>query len=188
MGLNLKSFFVKEVGKGNHTRFWMDAWLCRFSLKEVFPDLYKLEAIKGCLVHDRVCVNGQGVVNLVWAWSKLNLSQENLIDIEDLKEMVVCFSFHHGKDDRWKWLKNSSGIFSVQSLRRCMADHLYGDGSPIGTWESWIPIKINCFIWRLLQKWIPVAVNLIARGLNSIPSVCSMCNLTAESTVHVFLE
>ncbi|XP_076950878.1 uncharacterized protein LOC143623996 [Bidens hawaiensis] len=125
LGINLNGFFIREVGSGNITRFWLDKWLCRFPLKVVFPDLYKLEVKKGCRVSERVVRNGLG------------------------------------KDDGWRWFGDSSGTFSVQNLRRKIADHLYGDGSPICTWESWIPIKINCFVWRLMQNRIPVAVNLI---------------------------
>jgi len=101
---------------------------------------------------------------------------------------VTLFSYHHGKLDGWRWVADSSGIFSIQSFRRVLSDHIYGDFSPLCTWEPWIPIKVNCFIWRLLQNRIPVAVNLVARGLNSILSICSFCRSSDKSSVHVFLE
>ncbi|XP_076912042.1 uncharacterized protein LOC143570226 [Bidens hawaiensis] len=55
-------------------------------------------------------------------------------------------------------------------------------------WEGWIPIKVNCFVWRLLLNRIPVAVNLLARGLVSISRSCTICTLSDESSDHVFLD
>ncbi|XP_076919047.1 uncharacterized protein LOC143579700 [Bidens hawaiensis] len=151
---------------GNNTRFWLDAWLCRFTLKDIFPNLYKLEVFKGCLIRDRVVFDGNRAGNFVWGWSKLHLSEENLVDAEDLQEMVCGFSFKVDKKGGWRWTGDSSGLFSVRSLRGCMAIIYMG----------------------MDLLFIPVAINLIAKGLNSIYPECSRCHSAPETSAHVFLD
>ncbi|XP_076882089.1 uncharacterized protein LOC143530430 [Bidens hawaiensis] len=111
------------------------------------------------------------------------------LDIEYLQEMVVLYSFHSSKDDSWSWRGGASGIFSVQDLRRVMHSKIYDEiyTTPC-IWEGWIPIKLHCFVWRLLLNRIPVTVNLLARGLISISRSCSFCSLSDEFSDHVFLD
>ncbi|XP_076944135.1 uncharacterized protein LOC143614638 [Bidens hawaiensis] len=128
------------------------------------------------------------MVDTTWAWSRINLSENMLLDLADLHKMVVSYNFHTGKGDSWRWTRDNSGFFTVHGLRRMMADSLFGEVSVLDyLWDSWIPIRINCFMWRLMQHRIPVAANLIARGMGSIPSDCLGCVLEAESVEHVFL-
>ncbi|XP_076943884.1 uncharacterized protein LOC143614282 [Bidens hawaiensis] len=81
-----------------------------------------------------------------------------------------------------------SGKFKVKGTRRVMANGIYGDGAPLCEWENWVPIKIDCFIWRLLQNRILVAPNLIAREMSSLSSDCRAYVSVAESMEHVFLD
>ncbi|XP_076944730.1 uncharacterized protein LOC143615505 [Bidens hawaiensis] len=126
------------------------------------------------------------MVDTTWAWSRINLSENMLLDLADLHKMVVSYNFHTGKGDSWRWTRDNSGFFTVHGLRRMMADSLFGEVSVLDyLWDSWIPIRINRFMWRLMQHRIPVAANLIARGMGSIPSDCLGCVLEAESVEHL---
>ncbi|XP_076913955.1 uncharacterized protein LOC143572782 [Bidens hawaiensis] len=129
------------------------------------------------------------MVDTVWNWSRVNLSATNLADLDDLHQMAVSYLFHAGKGDRWRWIGDGSGSFTVHGMRGVMAESLYGDDTgSLCSWDSWIPIRINCFIWRLLQHRVPVAVNLLARGMSSVPPNCLCCVSVEESVNHVFLD
>lgn len=57
-------------------------------------------------------------------------------------------------------------------------------------WTNWIPIKLNCFAWRLFQNRIPLLDNLYlsARGINVSSSLCSFCGAENENLDHVFFS
>ncbi|XP_076931961.1 uncharacterized protein LOC143597314 [Bidens hawaiensis] len=115
---------------------------------------------------------GAELVDTVWNWSRSRLSAEIPSDIADLKLMVVSYEFHTGKANTWRWIGDSSGMFSVQRLRGFLAEALYGVGEvPNHFWDR-----------------IPVAVNLISRGMVSVPPECHTCVSVYESMDHVFLE
>ncbi|XP_076919179.1 uncharacterized protein LOC143579888 [Bidens hawaiensis] len=69
-----------------------------------------------------------------------------------------------------------------------MTTAIYGDELPVCGWETWVPIKINCFVWRMLQNKIPVAPNLINRGMSLLSTDCRACVSEVESTKLVFLD
>ncbi|KAM0049047.1 hypothetical protein Hdeb2414_s0008g00281311 [Helianthus debilis subsp. tardiflorus] len=50
----LRSFFKGVVGSGSNNLFWFDPWLEEFPLKEVYPELFRLEIVKNCSVRDRL--------------------------------------------------------------------------------------------------------------------------------------
>nr|KAJ0189059.1 hypothetical protein LSAT_V11C800425310 [Lactuca sativa] len=37
----------------------------------------------------------------------------------------------------------------------------------------WIPVKINCFLWRLFKNKIPTYNNMIKRGVRALSDSCS---------------
>nr|KAJ0201576.1 hypothetical protein LSAT_V11C600315980 [Lactuca sativa] len=55
-------------------------------------------------------------------------------------------------------------------------------------WVSWVPIKVNCFIWRLLYSMIPFAYNLLLRGVVINELSCKWCGSEMESIEHVFFN
>ena len=50
-----------------------------------------------------------------------------------------------------------------------------------------MPIKINIFIWRAIQRRLPTKVNLIRRGVKIDNSLCKWCNRVEETEDHIFL-
>lgn len=50
----------RKVRNGESTLFWDDCWLVDgVKLRELFPMLYRLEAVKNCVIADRVCKGGE---------------------------------------------------------------------------------------------------------------------------------
>lgn len=55
-------------------------------------------------------------------------------------------------------------------------------------WVKWIPLKINCFVWRLLQNRILTSANLIGRGISVSSTLCPFCCNVEDDTEHVFFS
>lgn len=67
-----------------------------------------------------------------------------------------------------------------ESLRSGMVD--------IFSWISWVPLKVNCFCWRVLHNRVPVAACLKERGVAGIPTLCSLCSNDDEDVEHAFFS
>ena len=53
-------------------------------------------------------------------------------------------------------------------------------------WKVQVPLKINTFVWKLLQDSLPTMLALKHRGISS-DSFCPLCNSDEESSTHLFL-
>jgi hypothetical protein len=83
---------IKNVGRGNQTRFWHDTWVGNVSLQARFPRLYSISTQKDSVVADlRVSEDGGVLWNLVWR-RRLFVWEETLVT--ELLEIInpVVFS------------------------------------------------------------------------------------------------
>ena len=91
------------------------------------------------------------------------------------------------KPDCWKWNLDDKEEFSVGNLRRSIADREDGEDAEDFEWINWLPIKVNCFVWKMKQNRIPVASNLVTRGVR-IDDICGQCSQQGEDVNHVFFS
>ncbi|CAN1331689.1 Putative ribonuclease H protein At1g65750 [Linum perenne] len=88
------------------------------------------------------------------------------------------------------WPLESSGRFSVGSLRRLMVSERY---APIHDfpyeviWEKAVPPKIQCFMWMVWHGKIASIDNLQRRGM-VLANWCVLCERDAESIDHLFVH
>ncbi|XP_022031925.1 uncharacterized protein LOC110932985 [Helianthus annuus] len=68
------------------------------------------------------------------------------------------------------WIREGTEDRSVQVMR----------------WESWIPIKVNLFIWRAEKDSIPTKEALIRRRINIQDDSCPLCGTAGETVMHLF--
>lgn len=54
-------------------------------------------------------------------------------------------------------------------------------------WKVKTPHKVNLFVWKLMQDFIPTFLTLKNRGI-STRSICPICDEGDESTSHLFLH
>ncbi|KAL4554753.1 hypothetical protein LXL04_037356 [Taraxacum kok-saghyz] len=54
--------------------------------------------------------------------------------------------------------------------------------------KSCSTMKVRCFIWRALMNRIPVANNLLCRGITVQNSLCQLCNNEQESVDHLLVN
>ncbi|GJU14811.1 RNA-directed DNA polymerase, eukaryota, partial [Tanacetum coccineum] len=90
--------------------------------------------------------------------------------------------------DRWSWLLDSSGDFSVKSTRDFIDDSMLPKTDVPTRWVKSIPIKINIFAWRVSLDKLPSRLNLSLRGLDIPFIICPLCSIAVESTSHLLFS
>ncbi|GKD24371.1 RNA-directed DNA polymerase, eukaryota, reverse transcriptase zinc-binding domain protein [Tanacetum coccineum] len=58
------------------------------------------------------------------------------------------------------------------------------NGALATLWNSWVPKKVNIFIWRALKGRLPVREELGRRGIDLDSLLCPCCNNAVESCNH----
>lgn len=72
-------------------------------------------------------------------------------------------------------------VFSVKSLRMIIENVTNSPFTGLCFWNKWLPPRINCLVWRLLLKRMPIRSNLCARGINISFDLCPICENSAET-------
>jgi len=185
----------RKIGNGANTSFWKDRWLGEVPLYTMFPKLFSLSTQKEAKVGDLVLLQGDvRGWNFMWRRHPF-LWEVNLIDnLMTLLEGVILGT----EEDRWEWIPDESGTFSVKSSYTVLEliSLLDDDLSPLEKgffsllWKSPAPSKVVAFSWSLLLDCIPTRSNLaICNILNpDAPLVCVLCDRRAETSAHLFLH
>ncbi|KAL4556617.1 hypothetical protein LXL04_039275 [Taraxacum kok-saghyz] len=85
------------------------------------------------------------------------------------------------------WNLESSGIFTVGSLRRHIDESSLASEIKEWNWHKLLPRKVNILTWRLAHGWLPTKVNLTKRGIRTNES-CVLCHTGTETENHLFAE
>ncbi|GKE17339.1 RNA-directed DNA polymerase, eukaryota [Tanacetum coccineum] len=100
----------------------------------------------------------------------------NLLDSVSLSNM----------EDRCFWDLNGKGVFQVKDVRSVLDETFLPKENIPTRWVKSIPIKVNVFVWKLVQDRIPTRLNLMSRNI-FVPSVeCPVCKNDSESSSHLF--
>ncbi|KAL4582688.1 hypothetical protein LXL04_007246 [Taraxacum kok-saghyz] len=110
-------------------------------------------------------------------------SRDDVLKPKRRKKETIGIS-HDRLDNIWSWSLESSGVYSVASLRRYIDDKKLPK-LPSGAWEwnSLVPRKVNNLAWRVCHTRLPMRENVFNIGIRS-SSVCSLCNNDVESESH----
>ncbi|GKE94974.1 RNA-directed DNA polymerase, eukaryota, partial [Tanacetum coccineum] len=127
-------------------------------------------------------------------------NKKHIIVAEKISEATLIASFHRtprggveedqfsNSNDRWVWLLDPSGEYSVSSARTYIDNLLLPTvGSPT-RWAKVVPIKINIFAWKVCFDKLPTRLNLSLRGIDIPSIVCPNCSLARESCSHLFFS
>ncbi|PWA35067.1 reverse transcriptase domain, Reverse transcriptase zinc-binding domain protein [Artemisia annua] len=172
------------VGNGRKVRFWIDPWITSKPLKDLYPDLFRLEENKWCYV-DAIIGSQHHGRGITWKWKKqpaLGSEVDALIDCHKLVADVVIDE----KDDRWFWNHGPNVEFSVRDVRKWLkgADVLHYDSR--FTWCKWLPNKCNIFMWRANMDRIPTLHALRRRNIYVGEGMCVFCGEAEETSDHLF--
>lgn len=89
--------------------------------------------------------------------------------------------------DKLIWKYSNNGELSFKQA----FEFKYGTGHNIkwakSLWCPDIPPSKSLLFWRLMHNKVPTDDKLLYRGVQ-LPSMCSSCNSSCESTFHLFFE
>ncbi|GKA00040.1 RNA-directed DNA polymerase, eukaryota [Tanacetum coccineum] len=148
-------------------------------LSHVFPRLYALECNKQVSV--AVKLSEGSLTDSFRREPRGGIEEEQLLLLSNKLASVTLAN----SNDRWIWLLDSSGEFSVKSARSYIDDTLLPIvGSPT-RWVKVVSIKINVFAWKVCLDKLLTRLNLSLRGID-IPSIIyPICSSAGESGSHL---
>ncbi|KAL4566050.1 hypothetical protein LXL04_030160 [Taraxacum kok-saghyz] len=174
--MDLQSLCQIRVGDGLRTRFWYDRWLGQGPLLETFPRVFLLDLHQHMTIAERIGLGWEagrpsigGVEQTQWDALMERLSNVTLLD----------------RRDRLGWAGDESDSFSVGSARRWLDSRFLFIGGEETSWNSWIPIKLNVFLWRVMGGGLPTRERLSRRGILLDSILCPVCNDQVESIPHI---
>lgn len=108
-------------------------------------------------------------------------------ELQELMELVQEGYPDRHEKDKWVWLMDDQGVFTVKRLKELVDEKVLGD--PVATIETkWNPRKVNIFIWQLRQDHLPVRTRLDHLGIDLDSTLCPCCLDTVETRDHCFFR
>ncbi|GJY69777.1 RNA-directed DNA polymerase, eukaryota, reverse transcriptase zinc-binding domain protein [Tanacetum coccineum] len=80
--------------------------------------------------------------------------------------------------NKWKWDLESSGDFSVASVRKIIDDKSLSDVDSKTRWIKYVPIKVNVHAWKVKTNSFPTRLN--------VSIMCAICDNGVETSRHLF--
>ncbi|GKE40152.1 RNA-directed DNA polymerase, eukaryota, reverse transcriptase zinc-binding domain protein, partial [Tanacetum coccineum] len=181
-GIDLLSYARRRIGNGADSMFWEDLWIGEKTLRIQYPRLYSLKLHKDISVAKKL-----GHPSLVFSLRRQprgGAEEEQFYTLLSRTKATMLLQM----TDRWVWSLSSSGDFLVKSVRTLLDDFLLPKFDVPTRWINVVPIKVNIFSWRVHLDKLPMRLNLSFKGME-IPSIlCPSCNLSMESSSHLFFS
>nr|GEV57526.1 RNA-directed DNA polymerase, eukaryota [Tanacetum cinerariifolium] len=136
------------------------------------------------LFWDDTWLNDTSLRQLFPRYPRGGIKEDQFHSLVDLTASVILSN----SVDRWVWLLDSSGEYSVSLARTYIDDSLLPTiGSPT-RWVKVVSIKINIFAWKVSLDKLPSRFNLSLRGIDTPSIMCPICNLAGESSSHLLFS
>ncbi|XP_071704817.1 uncharacterized protein [Rutidosis leptorrhynchoides] len=170
------------VGNGQSAKFWLDPWHNNIPVDVSFPRLFNLEINKYCKVVDRI-----NIPITSYSWRRMPRGGVESLQLQSFFDIVS--NAHLVNDqDQWCWDGFPFGYYSVAPARLLIDKQDHASYTHPTFWCRFVPIKINVFIWCFRLRRLPTRINLLAKGLNFDNGACSMCSISLEDDLHVFVS
>jgi len=165
-----------QLGNGEKINFWCDSWcgeafVVAFNIPEHIHN--SLHSLVAHYIHDNEWSVPQAIRDIFRSLQqKLNLVTIPFSQKEDKK---IWKNSHDGNltFKEAYWFHNSTNSQNISWAKLI--------------WNKAIPPSKSQLMWRVLLDKMPTDDQLIKRGC-SIPSICSLCTLSSETSSHLFLE
>nr|GEV63397.1 RNA-directed DNA polymerase, eukaryota, reverse transcriptase zinc-binding domain protein [Tanacetum cinerariifolium] len=181
-GIDLLVAAKRKLENGENTLFEEDKWIGEVTLKTKYPRLFALEQHKSITVAAKM-----GQPFLDHSFRQLprgGIEDEQYRDLRTTTSNVLLPNMH----DRWFWSLDSTGEFSVSSVRNYIDEFLLPKAGTPTRWIKLVPIKLNITAWRICLDKLPARLNLSSRGLDIPIILCRLCNESVESTSHILFS
>lgn len=111
--------------------------------------------------------------------------------LAELQQLLEGVTLIQNGLDRWVWLKDSSGVYSVRSTYTLLLknNHDQRDAFYMQIWAQLVPSKVESFVWKLSLDRVPTLVNLASRRVEPRQDrLCIGCLKSDETGQHLFFE
>ncbi|GJW06935.1 RNA-directed DNA polymerase, eukaryota [Tanacetum coccineum] len=179
-GINLMNQLRIKLGNGEMTHFWDDNWCEGGRLKDRFPRVYALEECKDITVGSKLAQP-----SITQSFRRMPRGGVEQMQVDDLINLVQNISLIP-MQDRWTWTLNSSGDFSVASVRSYIDTTMLPKGDYQTRWVNLVPIKVNTFAWKVMTNSLPTRFNISRRGIDIDSISCGNCDSGVETATHLF--
>lgn len=181
----------RKMGDGNSTPFWSVDWSGHGALKERFPRLFNLSNQQQARVSE-VGLWEDGVWQWKLEWRRPLFGRE-LGMYDHLIPWLSGFTPCAGQPDRWAWVKENSGVFTVSSaydILRGEFEDLEGKEVYTNLWATKAPSNLIALAWKVLLNRVQTKINLRRRNAlpPSVPTTCVLCLQQEESSSHLFFS
>ncbi|XP_071688607.1 uncharacterized protein [Rutidosis leptorrhynchoides] len=152
--------FVRIIGDGRKTLFWDDLWIGDQRLKDKYPRLYRLEAVKDVRVGDKIIKTDSESI-FSWSWTRAVSGRTN-DKFEQLQNDLNELQCSGNSEDTWKWQWHNSGNFSTYEIA-LLIDEKISQMTSQGyetVRNNLFPKKVEIFTWRSIRKQIPTRIEL----------------------------
>ncbi|GKA39517.1 RNA-directed DNA polymerase, eukaryota, reverse transcriptase zinc-binding domain protein [Tanacetum coccineum] len=169
-----------KLGNGEMTHFWDDNWCEGGRLKDRFPRVYALEECKDITVGSKLAQP-----SITQSFRRMPRGGVEQMQVDDLINLVQNISLIP-MQDRWTWTLNSSGDFSVASVRSYIDTTMLPKGDYQTRWVNLVPIKVNTFAWKVMTNSLPTRFNISRRGIDIDSISCGNCDSGVETATYLF--
>ncbi|MFS7930782.1 putative RNA-directed DNA polymerase [Helianthus anomalus] len=184
-GLDLRRSFYAVPGNGENIQFWLDAWADSQPFYIKFPNLFKAESNKMCMLVDRMSMGEAGPV-FSWAWVQPDLDGNCQNQLLQLESLVNGPNMGLGRD-LWKWQNAQDGGFSVAGIKKILGSANRVAPAKLFKWNSWVPKKVSIVAWRAAMERLPTKCALAIRNISVQNNLCALCGDYAETSEHLFV-
>nr|GEV32393.1 RNA-directed DNA polymerase, eukaryota [Tanacetum cinerariifolium] len=179
-GIDLMQFIKIKLGNGDSIRLWDDPWYVDGILKEKFPRVYALESCKSISIRSKLAQS-----SLSHSFHRTPRGGIEMSQFDEFSEMMQHVNLVPTAD-RWVWLRNNSGEFSVASVRHLIDEKVCTGGDQKTTWIRYIPNKVNIYAWKVMSNSLATKFNISRRGIEIDSITCVNCGIGVETTSHLF--
>ncbi|GJY42151.1 RNA-directed DNA polymerase, eukaryota [Tanacetum coccineum] len=86
------------------------------------------------------------------------------------------------------WNLESSGDFSVSSIRKVIDEKRFPSVCSKTRWVKYVAIKVNVLAWKIKIDALPTRFNISRRGIDIHSILCPVCDGGVESSKHLFFR
>ena len=174
-----------EVGDGSQIRFWDDVWCTDGSLRDVYPELFRLARDKEACVADNFQRLG---ASIHWEVTFSRLAQDWEVDsFLSFLELLYAVTITGNGEDKVCWQPSKSHIFQVSSYYAILTCKGEGCFPWQSIWQAKVPPRVAFFSWTAALERILTGDNLRRRSVILV-SWCCMCKADGETVNHLLLH
>nr|GEZ16046.1 RNA-directed DNA polymerase, eukaryota [Tanacetum cinerariifolium] len=150
------------------------------SAKVLYPRLYALENHKEVNVRDKISNS-----SLEMSFRRHIRGGAEQVQFDSLLSLISSVILVPS-DDRWVWTLDSTGDFTVASIRKLIDTFRLQFDLPKTRWNKYVPIKTNVLAWKIKMDALSTRLNISRRGFDIQSISYPICDDGIESSDHIF--